>query len=235
MYRNYNYIPETNHVSRVYNVAAILWLQFMVQQNFSLSTICTFTLLLSEVRVQCPIWLFSVVSWCRAFPLCCSGHEGIGGVELQIRTFLSSAVDGGKWWELHALATLILGQSLHHLWNRRQGEPETSLDTSENINISCPRRESNHEFFVFSMWTCHYTDRAIPAHIVTASRKITLVGKIQGDSYSFDIAESEYDNQILLSPTNVKWRGINFKTYVCNKKGSPLYWFVITIYEYTVK
>ena len=26
----YNYIPETNRVSRVHNVAAILWLQFMV-------------------------------------------------------------------------------------------------------------------------------------------------------------------------------------------------------------
>ena len=26
----YNYIPETNHVCRVYTVAAILWLQFMV-------------------------------------------------------------------------------------------------------------------------------------------------------------------------------------------------------------
>jgi len=26
----YNYIPETNHVSRVYNVAAVLYLQFML-------------------------------------------------------------------------------------------------------------------------------------------------------------------------------------------------------------
>ena len=26
----YNNIPDTNYVSRVYNVAAILWLQFMV-------------------------------------------------------------------------------------------------------------------------------------------------------------------------------------------------------------
>ena len=26
----YKYIPETNHVSRVYSVAATLWLQFMV-------------------------------------------------------------------------------------------------------------------------------------------------------------------------------------------------------------
>jgi len=26
----YNYIPETKHISRVYSVAAILWLQFMV-------------------------------------------------------------------------------------------------------------------------------------------------------------------------------------------------------------
>jgi hypothetical protein len=26
----YNYIPETNHVSRVYNVSAVLYLQFML-------------------------------------------------------------------------------------------------------------------------------------------------------------------------------------------------------------
>jgi hypothetical protein len=27
----YNHIPETNHVSRVYSVAAVLWLQYIVQ------------------------------------------------------------------------------------------------------------------------------------------------------------------------------------------------------------
>jgi hypothetical protein len=30
----YNYVPETNHVLRVYNVAAVLYLQFMVQVTF---------------------------------------------------------------------------------------------------------------------------------------------------------------------------------------------------------
>jgi hypothetical protein len=38
------------------------------------------------------------------------------------------------------------------------------------------------------------------------------------DSYNFDIDESEYDNQIALSPTNVKGGGIKLKSYVCNKK-----------------
>jgi len=27
----YNYIPQTNHVSRVYSVAPVLYLQFMLQ------------------------------------------------------------------------------------------------------------------------------------------------------------------------------------------------------------
>jgi hypothetical protein len=36
----------------------------------------------------------------------------------------------------------------------------------------------------------------------------SLPVKIQGDSYSFDIAESEYDNQIALSLTIVKGGGI---------------------------
>jgi hypothetical protein len=30
MYDIYNYIPETNHISRVYSFAAILYLQFML-------------------------------------------------------------------------------------------------------------------------------------------------------------------------------------------------------------
>jgi hypothetical protein len=46
-----------------------------------------------------------------------------------------------------------------------------------------------------------------------ATLQITLVGKqksflfpvkIQGDSYSFDIADSKYDTQTAWSPTNVK-------------------------------
>jgi len=66
---------------------------------------------------------------------------------------------------------------------------------------------------------------------------MTLVGKkklfsfpvkIQGDSYSFDIAESEYDNQIALSPTNVMEEGIKLKNYICNKK--VIHWFRSTIY-----
>jgi len=51
--------------------------------------------------------------------------------------------------------------------------------------------------------------------------------KIQGDSYDFDIAESEYDNQIALSPTSVNGEGTELKNYVCNKK--VIHWFLITI------
>jgi hypothetical protein len=36
--------------------------------------------------------------------------------------------------------------------------------------------------------------------------------KIWGDSWSFDIAESEYDNQTALSPNTVKEKGLNSKT-----------------------
>ena len=49
-------------------------------------------------------------------------------------------------------------------------------------------------------------------------KKISPPVKIQGNSYSFEAAESEYDNQIPLSPTSVKgeritltlWRRIFF-------------------------
>jgi hypothetical protein len=36
--------------------------------------------------------------------------------------------------------------------------------------------------------------------ITQVGKNFLLPVKIQGDSYSFDIAESEYDNQISLSP-----------------------------------
>jgi hypothetical protein len=53
----------------------------------------------------------------------------------------------------------------------------------------------------------------------------TLVGKtfslpvkIQGDSYGSNVDESEYDNQISLSPAILKGQGIKLENKVCNKK-----------------
>jgi hypothetical protein len=58
----YTYIPETNHVPREYVVAAFcrycLWCLYL---QFLRWLCCTLTLALSEVGVQCPIWLFAVV------------------------------------------------------------------------------------------------------------------------------------------------------------------------------
>ena len=69
----YTYIPETNCVPREYSVAAILLLLFMVLISLvSVLNLLYFTLVLSEVSVQCPIWLFSAVPWLRVFPVCCS-------------------------------------------------------------------------------------------------------------------------------------------------------------------
>jgi hypothetical protein len=53
----YNYIPETNHVSRV---SAVLYLQFVLHVMLfrMLNMFCTFTLVLPEVCVQRPIWHF---------------------------------------------------------------------------------------------------------------------------------------------------------------------------------
>ena len=59
----YNYIPETNYVPRAYSVAAIPLLLFVELISLvSALNLFTLTLVLSEVCVQCPIWLFSVVS-----------------------------------------------------------------------------------------------------------------------------------------------------------------------------
>jgi hypothetical protein len=63
MHGIYNYIPETNHVSGVYSVAAVLYLQFVLRTMLfcMLNIFCTFTLALSEVCAQCSGWLCFVV------------------------------------------------------------------------------------------------------------------------------------------------------------------------------
>jgi hypothetical protein len=60
----YNYIPKTNHVSSLYSVAGVLYLQFVlhVMLRNVLNMFCTFTLVLSEACAQCPIWLIFVIS-----------------------------------------------------------------------------------------------------------------------------------------------------------------------------
>jgi len=71
----YNYIPETNHVSRVYSVGAVLYLQFVLHVMLFCpwNMFCTVTLALSIVCVQYQIWLCFVFPWFCAFLVCCSG------------------------------------------------------------------------------------------------------------------------------------------------------------------
>jgi len=61
----YNYIPETNHVTRLYSFAAILSLQFVLHVMLLClwNMFCTFTVGLSIVCVQSPIWLFCCCSY----------------------------------------------------------------------------------------------------------------------------------------------------------------------------
>ena len=74
MHGIYNYIPETNHVSRLYNVAAILWLQFMAHVII-LPTLNVVYFYISTFRSVCAVPSMAVV----CIPLrpasqeCCSG------------------------------------------------------------------------------------------------------------------------------------------------------------------
>ena len=70
----YNYTSETNHVPTLYNVTAILLLQYTAHITlFPTINPLYSTEVLTAVCVQCPVWLFCVVSEHRAFPVCCSG------------------------------------------------------------------------------------------------------------------------------------------------------------------
>jgi len=70
----YNYIPEANNVPRAHSVAAVVYLQFVLHEMLfrTFSVFCTFTIVLSAVCVQCPIWLLFVVPSFHTFPVRCS-------------------------------------------------------------------------------------------------------------------------------------------------------------------
>ena len=63
MYDIYNYIPETNRVSTVFSVTAVLYLQSVLHVMLfrALNMFCTFRSALPAVCVQCTIWLFLAV------------------------------------------------------------------------------------------------------------------------------------------------------------------------------
>jgi len=65
----YNYMPGANHISRVYNVRGILWLQCVVRvMLFSMTDVLYSYVSTIKVCAQCPVWLLFVVPWCHAFP-----------------------------------------------------------------------------------------------------------------------------------------------------------------------
>jgi len=61
MHDIHNYIPETNHVSRVCNVADVLWLQYTVHVMLPCWIFCAFTIVLPGICVHCPICMLSVL------------------------------------------------------------------------------------------------------------------------------------------------------------------------------
>jgi hypothetical protein len=70
----YSYIPETNHISRAYNVTRILCLQYMAHAMLLLMLNVLY-IYISNFRSMCavPVWLLSVIPSFRAVQVCCSG------------------------------------------------------------------------------------------------------------------------------------------------------------------
>jgi len=59
----YSYVPETNRVSRLYSISAVLYLQSVLHVMLfrTLNMFCASTLALPAVSMQWPIWLLSAV------------------------------------------------------------------------------------------------------------------------------------------------------------------------------
>jgi len=69
------YLKQTVFLGYIYNVATVLYLQFVLHVKLfrTRNMFCTFSLALSAVCVKCPIWLVSVTPRFHAFAVCCSG------------------------------------------------------------------------------------------------------------------------------------------------------------------
>ena len=68
----YTYIPQTMSLGNTVLQIFCCYYSWCLYRQFQCWIYCTFTLVLSEVCVQCPIWLFSVVPWLHVFLVCCS-------------------------------------------------------------------------------------------------------------------------------------------------------------------
>ena len=68
------YTPKTKHLSRVYNVAVVLWLKYMVYV-MGIPVLDVLYLYTSPFRrgAQCPMWLFSTVRSNHVFKVGWSG------------------------------------------------------------------------------------------------------------------------------------------------------------------
>jgi len=64
----YNYIPDTNHVSRVYSFASILYLQFMLHEML-FSMLNVLYIYINTFRGMC---VMSSVAFCFVVPLFCA-------------------------------------------------------------------------------------------------------------------------------------------------------------------
>jgi len=67
------------------------------------------------ISAQCPVWLFSVVVWCRGVPVCCSN----------------------TFWMLTEAVPLCLLLNKLHLFSRTQHTREDAVRI--NINLCCVR------------------------------------------------------------------------------------------------
>jgi len=100
-------------------------------------------------------------------------------------------------------------------WNRTLARPTHSLVSTPTVlknQLQLPPTPVSLQ--VLHLAYCRYF---LPVRLGEERGKHHPV-KIQGNSYSSDIAESEYDNQIAVSPTNIKENELIPKTmFIVNK------------------
>ena len=163
----YNYIPVINYVYRVYDVAAVLYLQFVIQVMLfhTWNMFSIFTLVLSKVRVQCQVRLFFCSSLISCFPsmllrYCLNDFDMvpiapiITGVLLLLLLLLllifSLALwpDSGSWPSLRVFAITVTGNTTFgraplDTWSSQRRALFLTTHNNHKRQTSMPRRDSN--------------------------------------------------------------------------------------------
>jgi hypothetical protein len=84
-----------------------------------------------------------VFRWGKGCNCCNWRHQGVWKAEVQLHTFLASALEGNEWSASQPSRFKLQRKFLHYPLIKNLGRPQCRLESFRETNICCPYREMN--------------------------------------------------------------------------------------------